>query len=644
MTRKRLLDSIPLFIFFLLLFQFSYDRVSAQAQERVIAGEVVDDKGAPLQNATVRVKGADGGVSTDLSGHFSISVPASATSLMVSFVGFKAQEVAIVGGKVARIVMEAGLSNLDEVVVVGYGVQKRKDVTGSIASIKGSAIKDLPMTSVTQALQGRAAGVEVIDNSGQPGTTPTIIIRGLSSLHQPLPLYIVDGVRVPADNINIQDIATVDILKDASAAAIYGSAAAGGVILITTKKGSGGAPSVSFSTRYGTTVPKLVHLLDKNNFIRLENIIEPQIFAGANQTDTLANTDWVKALYGHGHEENYNLSVAGSSATANYLLSGFYNAQKGIWLRNYSNIAGARVNSDYKLGKWLKVGEQLSISQRKTVPLIGVQAQLQNAPFRTQPVIPIENKDGSWGTEPPGYPGLSFGGPNPYGAVESADALDYQNNLQGNVYGEVKLPLHLSFRTTFGYTYFLETMDYFQNTFNFGPSVSQTTNSLNKVYNESKQVLSNFVLTYDQAFGDHHLNAVAGYEQITTMVNGINLTASSGGLPAYSIAQTSNTVFTSQGNYDPNGLIKSYFGRLNYNYAGKYYISGSVRQDANYTVFGPDKQKGVFEAGSVGWNISDEGFFKGASDVINVLKLRGSYGTLGNSAIPPYSYSATSNE
>jgi TonB-linked SusC/RagA family outer membrane protein len=638
MTRKRLLDGVPLCLIFLLFFQFAF------GQEKLITGEVVDDKGAPLQNASVRVKGADGGVSTDLSGHFSISVPSGVTSLMVSFVGFKAQEVAIVGGKVARIVMEPGLSNLDEVVVVGYGTQKRKDVTGSVASIKGNAIKDLPMTSVTQALQGRAAGVEVIDNSGQPGMTPTIIIRGLSSLHQPLPLYIVDGVRVPADNINLQDIATVDILKDASAAAIYGSAAAGGVILITTKKGSGGAPQVSFSTRYGTTVPKLVHLLDKNNFIRLENIIEPQIFAGANQTDTLANTDWVKALYGHGHEENYNLSVAGSSATANYLFSGFYNAQKGIWLRNYSNIAGARVNSDYKLGKWLKVGEQLSVSQRKTVPLIGVQAQLQNAPFRTQPVIPIKNEDGSWGTVPPGYPGLSFGGPNPYGAVESADALDYQNNLQGNVYAEVKLPLHLSFRTTFGYTYFLETMDYFQNTFNFGPSVSQSTNSLNKLYNESKQVLSNYVLTYDQAFGDHHLNAVAGYEQITTTVNGINLTASSVGLPDYSIAQTSNTVFTSQGNYDPNGLIKSYFGRLNYNYAGKYYISGSVRQDANYTVFGPDKQKGVFEAGSVGWNISDEGFFKGASEVINVLKLRGSYGTLGNSAIPPYSYSATYSE
>jgi TonB-dependent starch-binding outer membrane protein SusC len=625
-------------IFFLFALKF------AQAQGRTITGTVTDDKGAPLQNATVKVKGAAQGVSTDQSGNFSISVPANVTTLVISYVGFKAQEVQIVNGQVLKVALEAGLSNLNEVVVVGYGTQKRKDLTGSVASIKGNAIADLPMTSVTQALQGKAAGVEVIDNSGQPGTVPTIIIRGLSSLHQPLPLYIVDGVRVPADNINLQDIASIDILKDASAAAIYGSAAAGGVILITTKKGTGGAPQVNFSTRYGVTVPKLVHLLDKTGFINLENVINPQAFKGATQTDTLANTDWVKELYSHGTEANYNLSVVGSSATTNYLFSGFYNAQKGIFLRNYSNIAGARVNTDYKLSSWLKIGEQLSLSQRKTVPLLGVQAQLENAPFRSQPVIPLHNEDGSWGTVPPGYPGLVFGGPNPVGAVESADALDYQSNIQGNLYGEIKLPLHLSFRTTLGYTYFLETEDYFQNTFNFGPSVSQTTNSLDKLYNQSEQVLDNFVLTYDQQFGDHHITAVAGYEQITTTVNGLNTSVSSVGLPNYSIVPTSSSTIVTAGDYDPNGLIKSYFGRLNYNYAGKYYLSGSIRQDANYTVFGPNKQKGVFGAASAGWNISDEDFFKGMSSTINVLKLRGSYGTLGNSAIPPYSYASTYSE
>ncbi len=612
----------------------------ARAQSKTVQGTVIDDKGAPLSGATVRIKGSQNAVNTDAAGKFSLSAPAGASSLEISFVGFETRVVAITASADIRVPMVPTRSSLDEVVVVGYGTQKRKDVTGSVASVKGSAIKELPVTSVTAALQGRAAGVEVIDNSGQPGgPTPEIIIRGVSSLHQPAPLYIVDGVRVPGDAINIQDIATVDILKDASAAAIYGSAAAGGVILITTKKGSTGKPAVNFNMRYGVTRPKLVdNLLQRDDWIKLQNVINPTYFKGATQTDTLANTDWVHALYHNAYEQNYNLSVAGSTPAVNYLASGFYNAQNGIFIRNYSNIGGARINTDFKLGDFIKIGEQISFSQRKTQPLVGDEAQLHNAPFRTSPVIPIRNENGSWGTVPPGY-GILFGAPNPVGAAYSADAVDFQNNFQGNVYGEVKLPFHLSFRSTLGYSYFLETMDYYQYPYNFG-AVSNPTNSLAKLYNQSGQLLDNFVLTYDEEFGKHSINAVAGYEQITTKFNNLNTTVSYNGLPDYSIVTTSQSTTTATGTNDPNGLIKSYFGRLNYNFDKRYYLSGSIRQDANYTVFGPNKQKGVFAAGSVGWNISDEEFFKGLLPTVNSLKLRGSYWTLGNSNIPPYYYAA----
>ena len=222
----------------------------AGAQNKVITGVVTDDKGAPLSGATVRVLSSVKGVNTDADGRFTLSVPAEATVLVISYVGYEPQEVSLRNGTEIRVGLKPSRSTLDEVVVVGYGVQRRKDVTGSVASVKGNDIKQMPVTDVTAAIQGKAAGVEVIQNSGQPGgMTPTIIIRGLSSLHQPAPLYIVDGVRVPGDNINIQDIATIDILKDASAAAIYGSAAAGGVILITTKKGSGAKPQVNFNSR-----------------------------------------------------------------------------------------------------------------------------------------------------------------------------------------------------------------------------------------------------------------------------------------------------------------------------------------------------------------------------------------------------------
>jgi len=634
MTKKRLLLWCTVCTFFL------FGLRVVRAQDRTVTGTVSDERGGALIGATVKIKGSSQGVSTDATGRFSLLAPTKVTALEVSYVGFETLRVGIRGNEPLQIILQPVKGSLDEVVVVGYGTQKRKDVTGSVASVKGAAIKNQPVTNVTEALQGRAAGVEVIKNSGEPGATPTIIIRGLSSLHQPGPLYIVDGVRVPGDNINIQDIATIDILKDASAAAIYGSAAAGGVIIITTKKGAGAKPAINFNARYGITKPKLVKLLDKPGFIKLYNITHPTFFAGATHTDTLANTDWVKALYGDAYEQNYNLSVSGSTPVVNYLFSGFYNAQKGIYIKNYSNIAGARVNTDYKLAEFLKIGEQLAISQRRTAPLVGTEAQLHNAPFRTQPIIPIKRADGSWGVVPPGYNGLAFGGPNPVGSAQSANAQNYRNNLQGNVYAEVKLPLHLSFRTNFGYSYYLETQDYFQNSFNFG-SVTNTNNSLNKYYIESTQLLSNYVLTYDQHFGKHSLNAVAGYEQIRNTYNTVNALETSVGKENYSFVQTSQTSITASGYSDNNGLIKSLFGKLYYNFDNRYYVSGTIRQDANFTVFGPNKQKGVFGAASVGWTISDEAFFKPLTNVVNLLKFRGSYGALGNSAIPPYTYAAT---
>jgi TonB-linked SusC/RagA family outer membrane protein len=631
MPKKRLLQKLCCSILLLLLIQ------AGMSQNRLVSGTVTDDKNNPLGGASVLPKGSGSGVTTDVSGKFSLSVSASTTDILISYVGFETRQVSIRNANTLSVSLRPAGSNLDSVVVVGYGTQKRRDVTGSISSVRGELIKNQPVTNITEALQGRLAGVEVIKSSGSPDASPTVIIRGLSSLHQPAPLYIVDGVRVPFDNINVQDVASVDVLKDASSAAIYGSAAAGGVIVITTKKGTGGKPTINFNARYGISKPKLIHLLDKNDYIRLQNIINPKFFTGATQTDTLANTDWVDALYGNASEQNYNLSIAGSTPVVNYLFSGFYNAQKGIYIKNYSNIGGVRINTEYKLGNYIKIGEQLAISQRKTAPPVGSEAQLHNAPFRTLPIIPIMNKNGNWGVVPPGYNGLAFGGPNPVGAATSADAINHKNNLQGNVFAEIKLPFHLSFRTNLSYSYYQESQDYFQNSFNFGTVVNNI-NSLTRYSIQSDQVLYNSVLTFDQSFGRHNVNAIAGFEQITSRYNNIFASQSYVGLPGYSFIQTSQSSNNISGKNDPNGLIKSLFARINYNFNSRYYLSGSIRQDANFTVFGPNKQKGVFGAVSAGWNISDENFFSSAKTSINLLKLRGSYGSLGNSAIPPYSY------
>lgn len=634
MQRRRLLLHLWCSFVLVLVFQISY------AQPRSVTGTVTDEKGAPLTGATVLAKSAKVNATTNASGKFDLMVPAGVNALVVSYVGYETKEIFIPASNSVTIVLKPADANLESIVVVGYGTQKKQDVTGAVGSVKGETIRNMPVTNVTDALQGRVAGVEVIKSSGSPDAGSTIIIRGLSSLHQPTPLYIVDGVRTNGDNLNVQDIASIDILKDASAAAIYGSAAAGGVIVITTKKGASTKPVINVNARYGVTKPKLISLLNKDQYIRLQNILHPSYFAGATQTDTLANTDWTDALYRDASEANYNLSIAGSSPVVNYLLSGFYNKQKGIYIKNYSNIGGARVNTEYKLAPFLKIGEQLALSQRKTAPPVGTEAQLHNAPFRTLPIIPIKNANGSWGTVPPGYGGLQFGGPNPVGAAGSADALNFKNNLQGNLYAEVKLPLHLSFRTNLSYSYYEESQDYYQAAFDFGAVVNKV-NSLTRSSVKSSQVLTNYVLTFDQAFGGHAINAIAGFEQITSKYRNIGAFQSYVGLPGYSFVQTSQSTSTVSGKNDDNGLIKSFFGRINYNYKSRYYLTGSIRQDANFTVFGPNKQRGVFGAFSAGWNISEENFFGGLRNTVNRLKLRGSYGTLGNSNIPPYTYVAS---
>lgn len=637
---KVLLKNLFLGLFLVLLCH------TAMAQNLSVTGKVTDEKGLPLTGATILVKGTKQGTNAGPTGNYSISA-GSRDILVFSVLGYVRQEIPVSSRTVINVQLSADQQSLNEVVVVGYGTQKRRDLTGSVGSVKGDVFKNQPITNPTEALQGRIAGVDVVKSSGAPDATPTIIIRGLASLNQPNPLYIVDGVRVPdGNNINVQDIATIDVLKDASSAAIYGAAAAGGVIVITTKKGSGTVPTINFSARYGITSPKLIKLLDKNDFIRLENIINPSYFQNTDGTpkagiDTLANTDWTKALYRNAYEQNYNVSVSGASPIVSYLVSGFYNDQKGIYIKNYSKIGGARINTDYQLAKWLKLGEQLAVSQRKTSPPVGSEAQLHNAPFRTLPIIPIVDNTGQYGVVPNGYGQISqFGGSNPVGTANFASAQTQKNNLQSNVYADITLPLGFSFRSSFSYNYSLENGDYFQDAYTIG-KISLNTNSLNKYFIQSTQTLSNYVLSWNRSFGNHNLNVIAGYEQISNKYNNLNGTESAIGLPGYSFLQTSNSNLFLYGKNDSNGLIKSEFARLNYNFNSRYYLSGSIRRDANFTVFGPNKQKGVFPAASAGWNISEEPFFKSLLPAVSGLKLRGSYGELGNSNIGQYLYNSS---
>ena len=314
-------------------------------------------------------------------------------------------------------------------------------------------IKDLPVQNIAEAIQGRVAGVEVTKQSGEPGTSAQITIRGVSSLNQPTPLYIIDGIRGSGDNINPKDIASIDILKDASAASIYGAAAAGGVIIVTTKKGTGVKPTINFSARYGVTTPNVLKLLNTTDFVAVKKMVRDPVYFNNSQTDTFPNTNWVDAVFKNGSEQNYDLSVSGSTPAVNYFMSGVYNNQQGVYLNNSSAFYGARVNMDVKLGRRVKIGEQIYTWQRNTKPVdydgpLGSSLSPRlNPPFRTVPTMSVKTADGSWAPNPPG-----FSGPNIVGQIETKDRNATLTNFQGNIYGELALPLSLNLRVVLGYT------------------------------------------------------------------------------------------------------------------------------------------------------------------------------------------------
>lgn len=612
--------------------------------DKTVSGKVIDlADDSPLPGVNVVVKNTTIGGVTDVEGNYRLSLPDNAEILVFSSVGYESEEIEIGNRSIINVSLSPDIQALQEIVVVGYGTQERKDLTGSVASVQGDAIKNLPVNDISGALQGRMAGVEVIRNSAEPGAGSDVIIRGVSSLRNKDPLYIVDGVRQSGNNINIQDIESIDVLKDASAASIYGAAAAGGVIVITTKKGTKGKPRVNFNGRYGLTQPLLYDLLGRDDYVRLKRSLDPGYLQGED-IGQLPNTDWVDALYSNGTEQNYNLSISGATDNSNYFVSGLYNREDGIFIDNSSELYGARLNSEFNLSSRIKVGEQLYVYQRATNPVADDDNQ-SNPPFRSTPLMSVyddTNPIGGFGMAPAG-----FGGANYVGIERSTIGENKDFRLQGNVYAEVDLPLDLTFRTTLGYTTTHKADLRFEKRYDFGP-VARNNNQLEKEFVNETRLLNNYVLTFDRSFGIHQLTALVGYEQIIDKESSVRGIQTNQALePNFAFFPTTETEqFTDGGDrrgggFDENGLIKSQFGRINYALADKYLLTASVRRDANFTKFGPGNQYGVFPAASVGWRISDEAFFSPLSSVVSYLKIRGSYGVLGNDNIPSYQFLST---
>jgi TonB-linked SusC/RagA family outer membrane protein len=618
--------------------------LTAHAQT-TLQGKVTDESGKPLSSVSVIVKGTSRGTTTDENGNFSLSA-SSGDVLVISSVGFDNKEIQVGNQSMINVSLTAINAQLSEVIVIGYGTQRRTNVTGAISTVSGKTVTELPVASVQQALQGRVPGLQVTNN-GSPGTDPLVRIRGISSItYASNPLYVIDGFPTgDLSTFDTRDIESVDVLKDASAAAIYGSRATSGVIMITTKKGRrDGKMNVSLSSNYGIqNVTERLSLLNPEQFDqyaiayrgskvprRLDPYVNQPIYQGAGFTFGNNSTDWQDAYFRQGSMNQTNISVSGGNDVSRFYTSAGYFDQNGtaptVGYKRYNY----RINSEHNISKVFNVGENLYMAyanQAYDNNETQTRSNLVNV-IKLMPYMPVYDP-----TSQGGYRGVNsvLDGGDPTNPIEDAELKNPGNRktlkVLGTIYAEVNFTNWLKFRSTFGVDY-ANTLDYrFSPIFDDSGTVAGHNAVLATITNNrfiSTVQLYTQQLTFDKAFGEHHINAIAVYEyqgQKTKQEN------SSGNQQSNDLKTLNNASNVSvQTLVGENSLI-SYLGRINYDYKGKYLLSGAIRRDG-LSVWAPGKKWATFPSGSIGWRIDQEDFMKNQTK-ISELKLRAGYGVTG---------------
>ena len=600
------------------------------AQTTIVTGKINGSDGLPIAGVSVQVKGTSTGTATDASGNFSLNVNDPNATIIVSSLGYESQAIALSGRSSILIILQASSAKqLEQVVVIGYGTQRKKDLTGASATIKGSEIANVPALTATQAIQGKVAGVQ-ITSSGAPGSTPNVRIRGVGSiLGGADPLYVVDGI-ITGDirNINSADILTVDILKDASSTAIYGARAANGVVLITTKAGTKGKLTVSYNGYAG--VKMLVHKVQ---------MAAPNLFAvysndaaGApniTSADITGNTDWYSEVTRPAIIQNHNLSVSGGKNKYRFFFSGGYLKEQGVLKGNdYSRIS-FRYNHELNVTSKLKFGNNLSfshyISNNKPYSVF-TQAYI------AAPIYNAKNPDGTYGFTEKSNVG------NPLATLDFTHDKSYGNRAGGNLWGEYKITRDLSFRSSFG-------IDAEQNNGQVYVPVYQVSstqkNEVSHLYYNADSIYQwtwDNYFTYTKNFGnDHHLVVTAGHT--SERRNGWAQNSSKDNIPNDKTKWKLNFSDTAGGQQNLRTPIgnyykrESYFIRANYQFRDKYLVNATFRRDANSN-FSPNHRWGNFPALGIGWIVTNEDFMN-HQKIFSNLKLRASYGLVGNDVISP---------
>ncbi|MCI9846050.1 SusC/RagA family TonB-linked outer membrane protein [Flavobacterium pectinovorum] len=632
--------------FLILMIVFS---ASVNAQTNV-SGTVSDITG-PIPGVNVIVKGTKNTTVTNFDGTFTInSVPANAV-LSFSFIGYKTKEVSVGNQNKINVVLEENLNDLKEVVVVGYGTMKRKDLTGSISTVTSKAVTQSVTTSIEQVLQGRAAGVQVQQNSGAPGAASSVQIRGISSINSATqPIYVIDGVVIdpngnenvnanPISSINPADIVSIDVLKDASATAIYGSRAAAGVIMVTTKRGKKGELALSFNGYVGwQEVPKHLDVLNLQEYAILKNtrsdlgIVERD--ANFIRPDLLGKgTDWQNELFDKALMQNYNLSASGGSEKSTYYMSIGYLDQQGIALGSNFKRLNLTSNLDSQVKDYLKLGLNFALSNSKQNTTINDGSLILTA-LKQTPNVAVRNADGNFD----GPDTDQFVQNNPIGLASLRDNNNENINLRANTFADITFTKGLTFKTQYSLDYGFSNAYTFDPSYTFG-SITNEIRQGTRTKGFSKNWIWNNVLNYTRDFGKHSLNAMLGqeiqenhWENLYGYISGYLTNTStdlSMGDPATARVD----------NHSSDSSLSSYFGRLFYSFDDKYLLTATIRRDGS-SKFHEDNRWGWFPSAAFAWRVSNESFLKD-NKVINNLKLRLGWGAVGNQNVPNYAYTST---
>ena len=616
------------------------------AQEKVITGKVTDEKGTPLNKATVAVTGSGRSTTTDAQGNFTLSVPANARRLTVSYVSMQPFEVSIENSTNVSVQLTPTENKLNEVVVIGYGTARKANLTTAQTSVSSKEIEKTVNTTIEQALQGRAAGVYITQNSGQPGGGMSVTVRGISTLNfSTEPLYVIDGIQMPGGQIsfgatsssnalaglNPNDIEDVQILQGPSATAIYGSRATNGVIIITTKRGKAGDPKLNYSFQYNIQgPPKRLDVMNLREYAQMRKEFH-EIAGGVTPGEFLdpsllgEGTDWQRELFRSAPMQKHSLSLSGGSNNSNYYMSGEYLNQKGVALGSGFRRYGFRVNLDNKPKERISLGANLSFNQTNEDLTTSQENIISNALTLT-PQVPVKNLNGTWGGGDVTNGANQFAPVNPIAIASLTTNKNVRRQFMGGLNLGVNIIKGLTFRTSFNTNLGWSNWNYYQPTYAIGWAINatatlQTGTGSNTYWNWNQ------LLEYSKAFGKHTVGAMVSHESQESTWK--NLMGRRTGFLTNDILDLNAGDPTTGTNSGGSGTwgMESYLGRINYNYDDRYLFTATLRRDGSVN-FGPERRWGTFPSASAAWRISQEEFFD--VPLISELKLRVETGTTGN--------------